>query len=86
MTTKVDGLTLNCVPRQDAKEWSASVAIHQSSQGSVPTRDGEGTHQDMMVETDKGQPGKPNVRKARVVRVDAAAGGAESHAVGGLHG
>ena len=48
MTTKVDGLTLNCVPRQDAKEWSASVAIHQSSQGSVPTRDGEGTHQDMM--------------------------------------
>ena len=49
------------------------------------------------VETDKGQPGKPNVRarwvakeyktrKVRVVRVDAAAGGAESSAVGGRHG
>ena len=49
-------------------------------------------------ETDKGQPGKPNVRArwvakefkthggARVVRVDAAAGGAQSGAVGDRHG
>ena len=44
-------------------------------------------------ETDKGQPGKPDVgcegiqdaRKARVIRVDAA-GGAESSAVGDRHG
>ena len=45
-------------------------------------------------ETDKGQPGKPNVRarwianacEARVVRADAATGGAESSAVGDRHG
>ena len=75
---------------------SSPQDVHESPRRGVPTRNGEGIKTGW-AETDKDQPRKPNVcarwvegiqdaRKARVVRVDAAAGGVESSAVGDRHG
>ena len=93
MTTKAGGLIPNCAPRQDVKKWSTSVATkctrespercaharrrrHPSRQdGRRPTRDNQGSR----------TCARGGTRKARVVRVNAAAGGAES-AVRGCHG
>ena len=70
-TTKTGGLIRTCAPRQDVKKWSTYVTT-QCTQGSPektclretgnsPTKTG-------WADTDKGQPGKPNVRARWVAK------------------
>ena len=54
MTTMAGGLTRSCAPRQDLKKWSTSVKCLREME-KAPIKTG-------WAETDKGQPGKPNVR------------------------
>ena len=54
MTTMAGGLTRSCAPRQDVKKWSTSVKCLRETE-KAPIKTG-------WAETDKGQPGKPNVR------------------------
>ena len=78
---------------------SSSQNVHESAQRETCLRETETAPvKTGWAETDKGQPRKPNVRarwvvkeymstrKARVGRLDAAAGGTESRVVRGCHG
>ena len=78
---------------------ASSQDVHESAQREACLRETEKAPiKTGWAETDKGQPGKPkrarevgregvqDTRKARTLRLDAAAGGAESSAVGGRHG
>ena len=64
MTSKAGGLTQGCAPRQDVRRWSTFVATGctQESPGRCANVR-RGKHPSRQVgRTDKGQPGKPNVR------------------------
>ena len=92
MTPKVDGFNLGCAPSQDVRSRRRTMYTRVAREaclletGKAPIKTG-------WAETDKGQPGKPKVgregiqdaREARVLRVDAAAGGADSSVVGDRH-
>ena len=70
MTTKVGGLIWSCAPRTGERKWSTSVAT-RSRQGSPEKRayvKREGHIKTGWAETDKGQPGKPNVRARWVAK------------------
>ena len=65
MTTKAGSLTPNCAPRQDEKKWGTSI-VTRCTQGSPEKcaciiKTG-------WAETDKGQPGKPDVRARCVAK------------------
>ena len=64
-TPKMDGLTLSCTPRPDVRRWSTFV--HRKMNTRVPRETclretAKAPIKTGWVETDKGQPGKPNVR------------------------
>ena len=84
-TTKTGGLTRNCAPRQDEKK----VEYIRRHKRGVRTRDGEdsqGAAREAQRALEVGHEGIQDAREARVVHVDAAAGGAQSSAVGDRHG
>ena len=67
--TKTTSSTRSCVPRQDVKRWSTSAdtKMHTRVPREVCLREtGKAPLKTGWAETDKGQPGKPNVR-ARLV-------------------
>ena len=54
-----DGSIPSCAPRQDAKKWSTRECLRETER--APIKRG-------WAETDKGQPGKPNVRARSVAK------------------
>ena len=65
MTTKDGGLIRSCAPRPGEKKWSRSVAT-RCTQGSPEKR--AYVIKTGWAETDKGQPGTPNVRARWVAK------------------
>ena len=98
MTPKVDGSTLGCLPKARREEVEYIRRHKVYTRVETCLRETGNAHiKAGSVETDNGQPQKPNVRarwvakefqtrKTWLVRLDAAAGGAESRAVIGCHG
>ena len=88
---KEGGLIPICAPKPDVRRWSTLSVTRYTREvlsetcfretGKAPIRTG-------CVETDKGQPRKPNIsgREARAVRTHTAAGGTEDGVVGDRHG
>ena len=65
-------LTRSCAPRQDVKKWSTSVVARctrVSPEKCAYVRRGRFPIKTGWAETDKGQPGKPNVRARWVAKV-----------------
>ena len=65
-----NGLIQSCPPKRDKKKWSTFVATRctQESPGKCAYARPEGPIKTGWAETDKGQPGKPNVRKRWVAK------------------
>ena len=94
-------MTRSCAPRQDVQKWSTFVATRctRESLKRVCLRETEKAPiKTGWAETDKGQPGKPNVRarwvakdykthaRPKIVHLDPLVSSAESRTVRSCHG